>query len=209
MRVQFEAYQQLWSDVYDNIFNFVLKENKVPEDERFIDIDFPPIVEKDANEKIKVILAVIKDMPELDGDEWRAIMAANLDSAFFVTQAAARQMRERSITGAVVNIASIEGSDPAKGHSHYATSKAGLLMFTRACALEYGKDGIRFNSVSPGLIDRDGLNEGWPEGVERWLNKVPLGGLGHATDVANDGFVVSTYTMDGGEPENQPVVNRL
>lgn len=127
----------------------------------------------------------VTDIHDLGGEEWRAIMAANLDSAFYVTQAAARQMRERGISGAVVNIASIEGSDPAKGHSHYATSKAGLLMFTRACALEYGKDGIRFNSVSPGLIDRDGLNEGWPEGVERWLSKVPLASLGHAADVAN------------------------
>ena len=71
------------------------------------------------------------------------------------------------------------------GHSHYATSKAGLLMFTRACALEYGKDGIRFNAVSPGLIDRDGLAENWPEGVERWLNQVPLECLGNVADVAN------------------------
>jgi len=94
-------------------------------------------------------------------------------------------MRTQKISGAVVNIASIEGSDPAAGHSHYSTSKAGLLMLTRACALEYGKEGIRFNAVSPGLIDRDGLVDDWPDGVERWLEKVPLGKMGSAADVAD------------------------
>lgn len=127
----------------------------------------------------------VSDIRELGGEDWRAVIAANLDSAFYVTQAAAHQMREQKMSGSVVNIASIEGSDPASGHSHYATSKAGLLMFTRACALEYGKDGIRFNAVSPGLIDRDGLTDHWPEGVERWLENVPLGRLGNASDVAD------------------------
>jgi NAD(P)-dependent dehydrogenase (short-subunit alcohol dehydrogenase family) len=125
------------------------------------------------------------DIREMSGGDWRFVMAANLDSAFYVTQAAALAMRERKLAGAVVNIASIEGSDPAVGHSHYATSKAGLLMLTRACALEYGKDGIRFNAVSPGLIDQEGLAEDWPEGVERWLDKAPLGRMGSAADVAD------------------------
>lgn len=125
------------------------------------------------------------DMRDLGGEEWRAVLSANLDSAFYVTQAAARHMRERKILGAVVNIASIEGSDPAAGHSHYATSKAGLLMLTRASALEYGKDGIRFNAVSPGLIDREGLADDWPEGVQRWQDSVPLGCIGTASDVAD------------------------
>lgn len=127
----------------------------------------------------------VSDIRDVSGADWRAVIAANLDSAFYVTQAAAAQMRQRKTAGAVVNIASIEGSDPASGHSHYATSKAGLLMLTRACALEYGKDGIRFNSVSPGLIERDGLADSWPEGVERWLDNVPLGRMGSAADVAN------------------------
>jgi len=121
----------------------------------------------------------------MSGGDWRAVMAANLDSAFFVTQAAAGRLRAIGSGGAIVNIASIEGSEPAAGHGHYATSKAGLLMLTRAAALEYGPDGIRCNAISPGLIDRDGLAASWPEGVARWLDKVPLGRTGVATDVAN------------------------
>jgi len=127
----------------------------------------------------------VQALEEMSAEEWRAVMAANLDGVFRVTQAAVEAMKQQQIAGAVVNIASIEGSDPAVGHSHYSTSKAGLIMFTRTCALEYGAAGIRFNSVSPGLIDRQGLDRDWPDGVERWLGKAPLGQLGESSDVAN------------------------
>ena len=85
----------------------------------------------------------------------------------------------------MVNIASIEGLDPAEGHAHYASSKAALIMFTRSAAMEYGRQGLRVNAVSPGLIDRDGLADAWPEGVRRWLDKAPLGRLGEVGDVAD------------------------
>ena len=58
-------------------------------------------------------------------------------------------------------------------------------MFSRAAALEYGPSGIRVNCVSPGLIDRDGLADDWPEGVSRWQDKAPLGRLGTPKDVAD------------------------
>jgi NAD(P)-dependent dehydrogenase (short-subunit alcohol dehydrogenase family) len=122
-------------------------------------------------------------LPDMAYDDWRAVMAANLDGPFLVTQRAASAWGDRG--GAIVNIASIEGSDPATGHAHYATSKAGLLMFSRAAALEYGPHGIRINCVSPGLIDRAGLADSWPDGVSRWLERVPLGRLGTAQDVAD------------------------
>jgi len=116
-------------------------------------------------------------------EDWQAMMATNLDGAFLVTQCAARSWENAG--GAIVNIASIEGSDPAAGHAHYATSKAGVIMFSRAAALEYGPSGIRVNCVSPGLIDRDGLADDWPDGVSRWQEQAPLGRLGTPKDVAD------------------------
>ena len=116
-------------------------------------------------------------------EDWRAMLAANLDSTFLVMQRAAKLWAGRG--GAIVNIASIEGSDPATGHAHYSTSKAGMIMLSRAAALEYGPVGIRVNCVSPGLIDRDGLAEDWPDGVNRWLDRAPLGRLGTPQDVAD------------------------
>ena len=125
----------------------------------------------------------VEPLAGMDIAAWRAVLAANLDGAFLVTQRAARAWGNDG--GAIVNIASIEGTDPASGHAHYATSKAGLLMFTRAAALEYGPRGIRVNAVSPGLIDRDGLADDWPEGVTRWRERTPLGSLGTPHDVAD------------------------
>ncbi len=127
----------------------------------------------------------VQNLQEMTSDEWRQSLSANLDSAFRVGQAAARRMLDRNVKGAVVNIASIEGCDPAAGHAHYASGKAGLLMLTKASALEYGSNNIRFNAVSPGLIERPGIGENWPDGVARWRQHAPLGRMGQADDVAN------------------------
>lgn len=116
---------------------------------------------------------------------WQAMMRVNLDGIFLTTRIAAESMIARGAGGAIVNVVSIEGHSPAAGHGHYATSKAGQLMFTRAAALEYGRNGIRVNSVSPGLIDRPGLAEDWPPGVARWTSVVPLERLGQPEDVAD------------------------
>lgn len=118
-------------------------------------------------------------------DEWRAVMETNVTAVFRLTSAAARGMAERRTGGSIIHIASIEGTHPAAGHAHYATSKAALLMHARAAALELGTHGIRVNAVSPGLVDRDGLEREWPEGVARWCDAAPLGHLIAPGDVAD------------------------
>jgi NAD(P)-dependent dehydrogenase (short-subunit alcohol dehydrogenase family) len=127
----------------------------------------------------------VQSLPQMQLAAWQAMMATNLDGTFLTTRLAAEGMKRRGVRGAIINIASIEGIAPAAGHGHYATSKAGMLMFTRAAALEYGRDGIRVNAVSPGLIDRPGLSSDWPEGVARWTSVVPLERLGQPEDVAD------------------------
>ena len=94
--------------------------------------------------------------------------------------------------GSIVNICSIEGLTPALNHSHYAASKAGLMQFTKASALELGSKNIRVNSISPGLTDRQNLDKDWPQGVNSWLESVPLKRLGTGDDIANAAlFLVS------------------
>jgi NAD(P)-dependent dehydrogenase (short-subunit alcohol dehydrogenase family) len=122
---------------------------------------------------------------DMDLDEWRAMLAANLDGVFIITKLVTAQMIGRASGGTVVNIASIEGLQPAPTHGHYATSKAGLIMYTRAAALQFGRHGIRVNSVSPGVIYRDGIEKAWPEGVKRWMKAAPLGCMGEDEDVAD------------------------
>ena len=94
--------------------------------------------------------------------------------------------------GSILNICSIEGLTPALNHSHYASSKAGLINFTKASALELGSKNIRVNSICPGLIDRQNLDKDWPQGVKSWLEKAPLKRLGAGNDIANAAlFLVS------------------
>ena len=125
---------------------------------------------------------MLADMPEGD---WNAMMAANVAGPFLAVRAFVEQARKAGKPGSVVNIASIEGHNPAPGHGHYATSKAALLMFTKAAALEFGPYGIRVNSICPGLIHRDGIEEGWPEGVGRWTAAAALQRLGRPDDIAD------------------------
>jgi len=86
---------------------------------------------------------------------------------------------------AVTAQADVTDPDAARGHAHYAASKAAVIMLARAAALEYGRRGIRVNSVSPGLIDRPGLAGAWSDGVARWQAGAPLGRLGSPIDVGD------------------------
>ncbi len=147
----------------------------------------------------------VAGVAEIAVEDWRSMMATNLDAVFLLCQQGAQRM---SNGGSLVNISSIESLDPAAGHVHYATSKAGLNMLTRALALELGHQGIRVNSISPGLIRRDGIETDWPEGVERWQERAPLRRLGEAEDVADAALFLlsdaarwvsgSNLVVDGG-----------
>jgi 3-oxoacyl-[acyl-carrier protein] reductase len=122
---------------------------------------------------------------EMSAQAWDEVVDANLRSVHVCTQAAARRMIAQGAGGAIVNVASIEAHNPAALHSHYCAAKAGVVMHTRSAARELGPHGIRVNSVSPGLIWREGLDEAWPDGVARYQRAVPLGRLGRADDVAD------------------------
>ncbi|MEO6886993.1 MAG: glucose 1-dehydrogenase [Jatrophihabitantaceae bacterium] len=123
-------------------------------------------------------------LASLELTQWRAVVETNLTSVFLCTQAAAAAMAG-SGGGSITHIASIEGSQPAFGHAHYSAAKAAVIMHARAAALEYGPSGVRVNTVSPGLIERAGLAEDWPDGVARWQAAAPLGRLGTAADVGD------------------------
>ncbi len=127
----------------------------------------------------------VQSLDEMTSDDWREVVDANLNAVFSTTQAAVAVMRAANRGGSVIHIASIEGTRPALNHAHYCASKAGIVMHARSSALEYGRLGIRVNSVSPGLIDREGLAEGWPEGVSSWKGNAPLGRLGTSADIGN------------------------
>ena len=140
--------------------------------------------------------AAIQPVAEFDAvtaEDLSEMFRTNVGGPFRLLQLFAAEAEAAELGNAsAVNIASIEGSRPALAHSHYAISKAALIMATRAAALELGPKRIRVNSVSPGLIDRKGLSADWPDGVQRWQQAAPLERLGTAQDVANAvAFLVS------------------
>ncbi|MEV2195145.1 SDR family NAD(P)-dependent oxidoreductase [Streptomyces phaeochromogenes] len=147
----------------------------------------------------------VQELPGMTAGDWRAVVDANVSSVFACTQAAVEAMREgrgqgdrsdgsnpgdrrgsaAGPVGSITHIASIEATHPAPLHAHYSASKAAVLAHARSAALEYGPYGIRVNTVSPGLIDRAGLAEAWPDGIRRWQQAVPTGRLGRPEDVGD------------------------
>jgi NAD(P)-dependent dehydrogenase (short-subunit alcohol dehydrogenase family) len=125
----------------------------------------------------------VAPLESIGDDELAEMFRVNAVGVAAMTREAAALMR--GVGGAIVNIASIEGLQPAFEHSHYAASKAAVIMHTRAAALELGRSGIRVNSVSPGVIEAAGIERSWPEGVARWHAAAPLERLGHPSDVAD------------------------
>ncbi len=96
--------------------------------------------------------------PAIDVPEalWDKTLAINLKGYFLFCQAAANEMIAKKKGGAVINIASIDGFHPTGNLVHYDSSKGGVVMMTRALALEWGPLGIRVNGIAPGGIATPG-----------------------------------------------------
>lgn len=132
----------------------------------------------------------VSALMDMQSPELQTVMNTNISAPITLTKMFAnmQQNNHQPATDtnlSIINIASIEGIDAKSGHSHYASSKAALIAFTKAAALELGPQGVRVNAVSPGLINRDGLETAWPEGVAAYKKASPLGRIGHGDDIAN------------------------
>jgi len=125
------------------------------------------------------------DFLDLTLDDWTEMLRTNVAGPALCIASFARRRIAAGGGGAIVNVGSIEGVRPARGHAHYAASKAALAQLTRAAALELGAHGIRANLVVPGLISSPTLETDWPDGVARWRKAAPLGELGTPDEVAD------------------------
>jgi NAD(P)-dependent dehydrogenase (short-subunit alcohol dehydrogenase family) len=96
-----------------------------------------------------------KNFPEMSFDDWRKVIATNLDSTFLVTAAFAPGMIEKK-WGRIVNMASSTLGSVVTGFAHYMASKAGIVGLTRAIATDLAPYGITANAISPGLTRSPG-----------------------------------------------------
>jgi NAD(P)-dependent dehydrogenase (short-subunit alcohol dehydrogenase family) len=120
---------------------------------------------------------------KMDPEEWSAVLATNLTSAFHLLHELIPLLR-RSEQGAVVLVSSINAERGKFGQANYAASKAGLLGLSRTAARELGRFGVRVNVLEPGFI-RTPMTAALPEEIERQaLAETALGRVGDAEDVA-------------------------
>lgn len=116
---------------------------------------------------------------------WDRIMDINAKGVFLGTKAAIPEMR-RAGGGSIINISSIYGLVGSGGSSAYHASKGAVRLFTKSTAIQYASEGIRVNSVHPGIIDTP-MTEAIladPERNQRWISGTPLGRRGEPEDVA-------------------------
>jgi glucose 1-dehydrogenase len=129
----------------------------------------------------------MKPFLELPEAEWDRIMGVNLKGPFLCSQAAAKAMIQAEHGGKIVNIGSICSSVALAGEAHYIASKGGLLMLTKAMAVDLAPYSINVNAVGPGVIETamtaNSLSN--PARVEMFYNHIPLKRIGQPRDVAN------------------------
>ena len=135
-------------------------------------------------------------------EDWRTIVAANLDAVFYSCRAAAPHLKKQG--GAIVNVASIAarkgippGSEGSSGP--YAVAKAGVMGLTRQLALELGPHGVRVNCVAPGVIASGRLKRvlaitKQDHGPEGSLKTIPMGRVGTVDECA--ALIVALCTDD-------------
>ena len=111
-------------------------------------------------------------------EQWREMLAVNLDAAFVISQALAKHMIENRIKGRILLTTSLHAYSP-RNLPHYSAAKAGETMLVREMAKALGPHGIRVNAVAPGAIPGGGFNA--PPGM---VEKIPLRRFGTPADVA-------------------------
>lgn len=128
---------------------------------------------------------------KLSFDDWRTVLATNLDSAFFLVRAAVPLMR-RSGPGSIVLVSSINAERGKVGLAPYAASKAGVNALARTAARELGGFGIRVNAVAPGWIETPMTAPLGEEFHQRARDESALGHLGEPDDVARAVLFLAT-----------------
>ena len=127
------------------------------------------------------------DATDTTDDEWRELMAVNVDAVFFLSRAAARQM---PAGGAIINISSTCGQVGAAGLAAYCAGKGAVNQLTRAMALELAPRKITVNAVAPGAIDSPMLYDKHASGTSRETieeenrAQIPVGELATPAGVA-------------------------
>jgi len=144
---------------------------------------------------------------DISVDDWRRVLATNLDGVFYSMRAEIPALL-RAGGGSIVNMSSAIAVVGRAGAAAYAASKHGVLGLTRTAAIEYGRDGIRVNAVGPGTTETSLTRDAIASEPEKIVARVPLGRVAVPEDIAplvvflaSDASAFCTggwYAVDGG-----------
>jgi dihydroanticapsin dehydrogenase len=153
----------------------------------------------------------IKQLHEIDEDEWNEVLDVNLTGQFRFTKEAIPHLQKTS--GSIINISSDAGIKAYQGFNAdaYSASKAALILLTKCWALEYSRDKIRVNCICPGVVDTDMTKPFLKTQKDKDFmdNEHPIGRIGQPDEIgkavlyfASDDASWTTgaiLTVDGGE----------
>jgi len=117
-------------------------------------------------------------------DDWRALFTRNLETAFFMSQAVAGEIRQQGNPGSIVSISSISGINTAPFHIAYGTAKAAVAAMTRTLAVELALDNIRVNAVAPGVTETVASRTYVDEDQDRDRKAIAMGRRGRPEEQA-------------------------
>jgi len=120
----------------------------------------------------------------MDEDEWKKVIEINLNAVFLICKNSIKFMMRQN-RGNIINITSIVAHTGNFGQSNYAAAKSGVIGMTKSFAKEYAKKNIRFNCISPGLIETrmtDEINDGFKK---KLVENIPMNRLGSIKDISN------------------------
>src|SRR5438128_8526780 len=125
-----------------------------------------------------------KPFTDYTAEDFQGLVSTNLEGFLYLTQLAVKQMLAQKTGGSIVTITAALAANPIAGvkASVPMITKGGLDTITKHLAIEYAKDGIRFNAVAPGVVDTP-LHKGDPKEALQSLN--PMGVLSSVQDIVN------------------------
>lgn len=158
--------------------------------------------------------AGIADMGNIDSTSlkaWDRMIAINLTGVFLGCQTVIRQLRAQKSKGSIINIASSAALNAHPDNTAYCASKGGVMLLTKTVALDVAAEGIRVNSVHPGMMDTDMTATALkadPSLVQAIINNVPMHKLGDPDDIAAMNLFLASdeakyitgtrFSVDGG-----------
>jgi 2-dehydro-3-deoxy-L-rhamnonate dehydrogenase (NAD+) len=120
---------------------------------------------------------------DVGDDEWRRVLAINLDGVFFFDRAAARAMAPRGY-GRIVNVASIAGKEGNPMAAAYSASKAAVIGLTKSVGKDLATTGVLVNCIAPAVIATPILEQLSQEHVDYMVERIPMGRMGRPEEVA-------------------------